>query len=56
MKTDFEQFRKFYYHLRKDEVYTTSLKLFRDLSYSAKTWIRILVDYIFQLFYIHTLD
>lgn len=41
MKTDFEQFRKFYYHLRKDEVYTTSLKLFRDLSYSAKTWIRI---------------
>jgi glycosyltransferase involved in cell wall biosynthesis len=41
MKTDFEQFRKLYYHLRKDEVYTTSLKLFRDLSYSAKTWIRI---------------
>ena len=41
MKNDFEQFRKLYYHLRKDEVYTTSLKLFRDLSYSAKTWIRI---------------
>lgn len=41
MKTDFEQFRKLYYQLRKDEVYTTSLKLFRNLSYSARTWIRV---------------